>query len=84
MLLLERKMDPKKGIRVREIEVPTDSVPELELGDTVADIQRMREEREAREREEEAQKQSEEARMEETKHLPEEGMAKKAFKGRLK
>ena len=31
-------MGPKKGRRVRKIEVPTDSVPEFELGDTVADI----------------------------------------------
>ena len=27
-------MVPKKGRRVREIEVPTDSVPEFKLGDT--------------------------------------------------
>ena len=45
-------MGPKKGRRVRKIEVPTDSVPEFELGDTEADIKRRREEREAREREE--------------------------------
>ena len=40
-------MGPKKGRRVRKIKVPTDSVPEFELGDTVADIQQRREEREA-------------------------------------
>ena len=42
-------MGPKNGRRVRKIEVPTDSVPEFELGDTAADIH-CREEREARER----------------------------------
>ena len=53
-------MGPKK--------VPTDSVPELELGDTAADIQRRREEREAREREEAQQQQREqEARREEAR-----------------
>ena len=43
-------MGSKKGRKVRKIEVPTDSVPEFELGDTAVDIQRRREEREARER----------------------------------
>ena len=46
-------MGPKKGRRVRKIEVPTDSVPEFEQGDTASDIERRRE---AKEREE-AQKQ---------------------------
>ena len=32
-------MGLNKGRRVRKIEVPTDSVPEFELGDTAADIQ---------------------------------------------
>ena len=32
-------MGPKKGRRVRKIEVPSDSVPQFELGDTVAYIQ---------------------------------------------
>ena len=59
-------MGPKKGRRVKKIEVPTDSVPELELGHTAVDIQRRREEREAREREE-AQQQQEEARREEAR-----------------
>ena len=45
-------MGPIKGRRVKKIEVPRDSVPEFELGDTAADIQWRREEREAREREE--------------------------------
>ena len=46
-------MGPKKDRRaVRRIEVPIDSVPEFELGDTAADIQLRREDREAREREE--------------------------------
>ena len=45
-------MGPKKGRRVSKIEVPTDSVPEFELGDTAADIQWRREKREARKREE--------------------------------
>ena len=43
-------MGPKKGRRVRMIEISTDSVPEIELGDTVADIQWRRQDREARER----------------------------------
>ena len=47
-------MSPKKGRRVRKIEVPTDSVPEFELGNTAVDMQEMRQEREARERDEEA------------------------------
>ena len=34
---------------MRKIKVPIDSVPEFELGDTVVDIQRRRQEREARE-----------------------------------
>ena len=61
-------MGPKKGRRVRKIEVPTDSVPESELGDTAADIQRRRLEREARKREEtqqEQQNEEEEARRKE-------------------
>ena len=73
-------MGPKKGRRVRKIEVFTDSVPEFELGDTAADIQQRKAEREARQREE-AQKQreqearrEEEARMEET-HSQEEEVA---------
>ena len=41
-------MKPKKGRRVRKIEVPTDSVLEFELGDKVADILQMRKEREGR------------------------------------
>ena len=37
-------MGPKKSRRaVRRIEVPTETPPEFELGDTVADIQRRRE-----------------------------------------
>ena len=43
---------PKKGGRLRKIEVPNNSVPKYEVGDTVADIQQRREEREARERKE--------------------------------
>ena len=43
-------MGPKNGRRVRKIEIQTDSPPEFELGDTAADIQRRREERETRER----------------------------------
>ena len=50
-------MGPKKGSRVRKIEIPTNTPTEFELGDMAADIQCRREEREAREREEEAQKQ---------------------------
>ena len=62
-------MDPKKGRRVRKIEVPTDTSTKFELGDTAAFIQRRREEREAREREE--------AKREKTTHSAEEGVAKK-------
>ena len=60
---------------MRKIEVPTDSIPEFELGDMAADIQRRREEREARQRVEEAQKQREKAMREETTHSAEEGVA---------
>ena len=77
MLLLQRKMGPKKGRRATKIDVPTDTPTQFEFGDTVADIQQMREEREAREREEEAQKQREEVGREESKHSAEEGVAKK-------
>ena len=70
-------MGPKKGRRVRKIEVPTDSVPESELGDTVTEIHWSREERKAKEREEEAHKQREEARREESTNSPEEGAAEK-------
>ena len=70
-------MGLKKGRRVRKIEVPTDIVPEFELGDTAADIQQRREEREARERDEvRQQQQREEARAEES-HSQEEGVAEK-------
>ena len=57
-------MGPKKGRRVRKIEVPTDKVPEFELGDSG---------REASEREEARR---EEARKDEASHLPE-GVAEK-------
>ena len=59
-------MGPKKGRRVRKIEVSTDSVPESVLGDTAVDIQQRREKREAREREEAQKPMEEEARVEET------------------
>ena len=39
-LLLKRKMGPKKGRRMRKIEIPTDTPTEFELGDRAADIQR--------------------------------------------
>ena len=74
VLLLQRKLGPMKGIRVRKIEVHTDTPTECELWDTVAEIQRMREEREAGEREEEVQKQKEEAMKDETTCSAEEGM----------
>ena len=48
-------MGPKKGRTVRKIEVPTDSVPEFELGDTVLEIKWRRQESEARESEGEQQ-----------------------------
>ena len=64
-------MGPKKGRKVRKIEIPTDSVPEFELEDTVADIQQRKQEREATQREEAQQQRDkevgrEEARVEET------------------
>ena len=41
-------MGPKKGRRaVKRIEVPTETPSEFELGDTLADIQRRKEEKEA-------------------------------------
>ena len=76
-------MGPKKGRRVRRIDVSTDSVPEFQLGDTATDIRQRRDEREARDREEEAQRQREqEARMEELARMEEtnsqeEGVAEK-------
>ena len=39
---------PKIGRRERKIDVPTDNIPEFELGDTAADIQQMRLEGEQR------------------------------------
>ena len=39
MLLLQRKMGPKKGRRVRKIKVPTGTPTEFEFGNMVADIQ---------------------------------------------
>ena len=79
-------MVPKKGRRVRKIEVPIDSVPEFKLEDTVSDSRR--EEREAKEREEEAQKQREEARRmesrrEEATYSPEERVAEKHTRTKL-
>ena len=57
-------MGPEKGKRVRKIEISIDSVPEFELGDTVADIQWRREEREAREKEGSQKQREKEVRME--------------------
>ena len=53
-LFIKEKMSSKKARRVSKIEVPTNSVHEFELGYTTADIQRRREETEARERTEKA------------------------------
>ena len=64
MLLLKRKMGPRKGRRMRKIEFPRDTPTEFELGDTATDIQRKKEGREEREGEEEAQKQQMEEREE--------------------
>ena len=76
-------MGPKKGRRVRKIEVPTDSVPEFELGETAADILRRRQDRERPERRRKhsnsnraGETMRKEARGEET-HSQEEGVAKK-------
>ena len=57
MLLLKRKMGPKKCKIVRKIEVSTDTPTNFKFRDTAADIQRRREERQQRDREEEGQKQ---------------------------
>ena len=75
-------MGPKKGRRMEKIDVPTDSVSEFELGDTAADIQWRRQDREAREREETQQQQQwEEARREEARaeesNTQEEGIPEK-------
>ena len=59
------RMGPKKAKKnVKKIGVQTDTPTEFELGNTAADIQRMREEREQREgeEEEEAEKQQREER----------------------
>ena len=73
-------MGPKNDRKGRYIEVPTESVPGLELGDTAADIQ-WRGEREAREREEAQQQREREARREEARvdesHSQEEGQPEK-------
>ena len=50
---------------VRKIDIPTDTHTEFVLGDTAADIQRRREEREQREREEADKQQREEREREE-------------------
>ena len=80
MLLLQRKIGPEKGRRVRMIEVLKHNPPEFELGNTVTDIQQPREQREARKREEKALKQREEAMREETTHSAEEEVAEKRAK----
>ena len=50
-MILIYYMDPKKGRRnMRKIDVPTDTPTEFDLGDTAADIQRKREEREQSEK----------------------------------
>ena len=81
-------MGRKKHRRVRKI-VPTDSVLEFELGDTVSDIQWRREEREARQRDEAQQKQQrkektrrKEARVEES-HSQEGVVAEKPRRERI-
>ena len=51
-MLLHNGCQEGKKKNLRKIEVPTDTSTEFELGDTAPDIQRMREEREQREREE--------------------------------
>ena len=65
---------------MRNIEVPTDTATKFELGDTAADIQRKRGGREQREREREeetAEGGVGGARMEETTHSVDEGVAEK-------
>ena len=52
---------------MRKIEVACDSVPQFELGDTVADIQWRREEKEARQMEQAQQQREEEARSEDAR-----------------
>ena len=81
-------MGPKKGRRVRKIDVSTESVTEFEFGDTPADIQQRRLEREAREREEAQHRREEETRRWESRaeetHLHEEGVADKKGPGQRK
>ena len=55
---------------------PTDIPPEFDLGDTVADIQWRRGDREARERDKDTET-GEEARREKTAHSPQEGVTEK-------
>ena len=50
MLLLKRKMGPKKGRRMRKKKVPTDIPAEFELEQTAADIQRRKRKRKERHR----------------------------------
>ena len=66
---------------MRKIEVPTDSVPEFELGHTMTDIHQRRQDREAREREDAQQQREEEAKREEARveetHSQDLGVAEK-------
>ena len=54
-------MDPKKGRRVRKIEIQADTPTKFELGDTAPDIERMNERQQREREEEEAQKQQRES-----------------------
>ena len=67
-MLFQRKICPKKGRRLRSIEVPTDSVPEFDLVDYSSRYTVKEGGEEARKRDEKAQKQREEATREETTH----------------
>ena len=73
---------------MRKIGVPTDSVPEFKLGETMAGIQRWRQERETRKREEAQEQGEEDDRREEVKaeetHSLEEGVAEKKAQNREK
>ena len=71
-------MGPEKGRKVRKIGVPTDSVPEFELGDTASNIQHGRQGREEAQQQHQREEDVRRAEgSEEESHLQEEGVAEK-------
>ena len=70
-------MGPKKGRKMRVIEIPTDIPSGFELGDKTAEFQRRRGERGQREREEAQRQQREEGGQEVENTLSREGIGQK-------